>query len=68
MLGHMDREARGAVYTRVEVVEFILDLVGYTDDVDLTACRILEPSCGSEASSVPSARIISVKCLLGLKS
>ncbi len=47
LLGHMDREARGAVYTRVEVVEFILDLVGYTDDVDLTACRILEPSCGS---------------------
>lgn len=47
LLGHMDREARGAVYTRVELVEFILDLVGYTDDVDLTACRILEPSCGS---------------------
>ncbi len=57
LLGHMDREARGAVYTRVEVVEFILDLLGYTDDVDLSACRILEPSCGSETSAVPSAQI-----------
>jgi len=28
LLGYLDREARGAVYTRGEVVEFILDLVG----------------------------------------
>jgi hypothetical protein len=47
LLGHMGREARGGVYTRVEVVELILDLVGYTEENDLTACKILEPSCGS---------------------
>ena len=36
---------RGAVYTRGEVVEFILDLVGYTADPPLTDfLRLLESS------------------------
>ncbi|KAA6230489.1 N-6 DNA methylase (plasmid) [Chlorobium phaeovibrioides] len=39
-------EARGAVFTRVEVVEFMLDLIGYTDDKPLYEQRILEPACG----------------------
>jgi hypothetical protein len=39
-------ESRGAVFTRSEVVEFILDLVGYTIDQPLHQKRILEPSCG----------------------
>ncbi len=37
---------RGAVFTRREVVEFILDLVGYTEDASLETYRLLEPSCG----------------------
>lgn len=40
-------EARGAVYTRGEVVEFMLDLVGYTLDRPLHCLRLLEPSFGS---------------------
>jgi hypothetical protein len=40
-------EARGAVFTRPEVVNFILDLVGYTEDQPLHKKRILEPSFGS---------------------
>lgn len=40
-------EERGAVFTRREVVEFILDLVGYTPDKPLHRQRILEPSFGS---------------------
>ncbi len=40
-------EARGAIFTRVEVVEFILDLVGYTADRPIYQQRILEPSFGS---------------------
>ena len=40
-------EARGAVFTRFEVVDFILDLAGYTDDLPLQNKRILEPSFGS---------------------
>ena len=37
---------RGAVYTRREVVDFILDLVGYTADQPLHLARVLEPSMG----------------------
>lgn len=37
---------RGAIFTRPEVAEFILDLVGYTPDLPLHQKRILEPSFG----------------------
>ncbi len=37
---------RGAIYTRREVADFILDLAGYTTDQPLTDFRLLEPSCG----------------------
>lgn len=40
-------EERGAVFTRPEVVSFILDLAGYTADKPLWKYRLLEPSCGS---------------------
>ena len=39
-------EARGAVFTRREVVDFILDLAGYTSDKPLHQARLLEPSMG----------------------
>lgn len=39
-------EARGAIFTRAEVVEFILDLAGYTADRPLHRMRFLEPSFG----------------------
>lgn len=39
-------EGRGAVFTRREVVEFILDLAGYTADQPLYHRRLLEPSVG----------------------
>ena len=38
--------ARGAIFTRREVVEFILDLSGYTEDQPLYEKRLLEPSFG----------------------
>jgi Eco57I restriction-modification methylase/TaqI-like C-terminal specificity domain len=37
---------RGAVYTRRETVDFILDLVGYTTDKPLHRFTLLEPSFG----------------------
>lgn len=46
-------ETRGAVFTRVEVVDFILDLVGYTDDKPLYKSRILEPSFGNGSFLLP---------------
>src|SRR5690554_367289 len=39
-------EARGAIFTRSEVVDFILDLTGYTEDQPLHEMRLLEPSFG----------------------
>ena len=41
-----ETESRGAIYTRVEIVDFILDLVGYTKDKPLYQKRLLEPSVG----------------------
>ncbi|MDP2658918.1 MAG: Eco57I restriction-modification methylase domain-containing protein [Candidatus Deferrimicrobium sp.] len=39
-------EERAAIFTRREVVEFILDLMGYTPAIPLHEKRILEPSFG----------------------
>lgn len=41
-----DVQERGAIFTRPEVVDFILDLVGYTIDRPLHQFRLLEPSFG----------------------
>lgn len=43
----------GEVFTRRWIVELILDLVGYTEDQDLGARRLVEPSCGTGAFLVP---------------
>lgn len=40
-------EERGAVFTRREVVNFILDLTGYTTDKLLHTLRVLEPCFGA---------------------
>jgi hypothetical protein len=47
-------EERGAVFTRREVVEFILDLVGYTADRPLHQARILEPAMGQGDFLLPT--------------
>ena len=39
-------EERGAIFTRREVVEFILELAGYTADRPLHRMRLLEPAVG----------------------
>src|SRR5262249_38406726 len=39
-------EERGAIFTRREVVEFMLDLIRYTPDRPLHTMRLLEPSFG----------------------
>lgn len=51
-----DAETRGAVFTRAEVVDFILDLVGYTEDKLLHLKRLLEPSFGAGDFLVPATR------------
>ena len=47
-------EQRGAVFTRREVVEFILDLSGYTADRPLMKMRLLEPSFGGGDFLIPA--------------
>lgn len=47
-------EGRGAIFTRNEVVDFILDLVGYTADRSLHELRLLEPSFGSGDFLLPA--------------
>jgi len=47
-------EERGAVFTRREVVDFILDLVGYTSDQPLQQRHLLEPAFGHGDFLVPA--------------
>jgi len=42
-----DSETRGAVFTRNEVVCFILDLIGWTETSNLNKASLLEPSFGA---------------------
>jgi hypothetical protein len=49
-------ESRGAVFTRPEVVDFILDLAGYTEDQPLHEKRLLEPSFGGGDFLLPIVR------------
>lgn len=39
----------GVVYTNEWVVDLMLDLAGYTSDVDLTSATLVEPGCGDGA-------------------
>jgi len=47
-------EERGAIFTRREVVDFILDLVGYKADMPLHKMRLLEPSFGDGVFLIPA--------------
>jgi hypothetical protein len=47
-------ESRGAIFTRAEVVDFILDLAGYTEDQPLHEKRLLEPSFGGGNFLLPA--------------
>lgn len=54
-LAQGNEEERGAVFTRLEVVDFMLDLSGYTTDQPLYQFRVLEPSFGGGDFLVPIA-------------
>ena len=47
-------ENRGAIFTKREIVDFILDLTGYTSSAPLTAYRLLEPSFGKGDFLLPA--------------
>ena len=62
--GQITPESAGAVFTRPEVVDLILDLAGYRCDAGrLAQLRVLEPSCGDGAFvSRLVARLIESEC------
>lgn len=47
-------DGRGAIFTRKVVAEFILDLVGYTEDQALHKLSLLEPSFGNGEFLLPA--------------
>lgn len=47
-------EERGAIFTKREVVEFILDLTGYVESAPLHTLRLLEPSFGGGDFLLPA--------------
>ena len=52
----LSAKARGAVFTKPAVVDFMLDLVGYTSGVPLWSRRLLEPACGGGGFLLAAAR------------
>ena len=49
-------ESRGAIHTRPEVAEFILDLMGWSIGNRLSKSRLLEPSAGEGDFLIPAVR------------
>ncbi|MGQ0529691.1 MAG: Eco57I restriction-modification methylase domain-containing protein [Panacagrimonas sp.] len=53
-LSEAEAEQRGAVFTKREVADFLLDLAGYTVDQPLMQLRLLEPSFGAGDFLLPA--------------
>lgn len=49
-----ENRERGAIYTKREVVEFILDLIGYIPRPGLESEQLLEPSFGEGDFLIPA--------------
>jgi adenine-specific DNA-methyltransferase len=58
----LSQDSHGAVYTKPWVVELILDLASYTDDVDLGAMVCVEPAVGDGAFVVAMVRRLVQSC------
>jgi hypothetical protein len=67
--GAAPTEPVGAIFTKPEVTEFILDLAGYNAKAGcrLAECRLLEPSCGDGAFLTQAVRRLldSERCFAG---
>lgn len=55
-------ESRGAIHTRPEVAEFILDLVGWSGNAVLSDFRLLEPSAGEGDFLLPAVERLLDQC------
>jgi hypothetical protein len=61
-LARAGADERGAIFTRREVVDFILDLTGYTADKPLYEYRVLEPSFGDGDFLLPVVERLLAAC------
>ena len=52
----------GEVFTRRWIVEMMLDLAGYTPDIDLASMKAVEPACGAGAFLGPMVERLSASC------
>lgn len=70
LLPSLEVRKRGAIYTRQEVVEFILDLVGYDPQKALESKRLLEPAFGEGSFLIPAVKRLlqSIKITQGKNS
>ncbi len=60
MFSEAPAEARGAIHTRPEVAEFVLDALGWVESAPLATFRLLEPSAGEGDFLLPAVnRLIS---------
>jgi hypothetical protein len=59
-----ETDEHGEVFTRRWIVEFILDLAGFTIDRDLGGMVAVEPSCGAGAFLVPMTERLVESCRL----
>ncbi len=57
-----ERKRLGQFYTPDEVVQYILDAVGYTSDAEIEDKTLLDPACGSGGFLVPAVNRL-VTCL-----
>ena len=56
------RESRGEVLTKREIVEFILDLTGWSHGPGLRTARLLEPSAGTGDFIIPAIERLLLAC------
>ena len=52
----MESTGKGQVYTSASVVNYMLDSINYTSNVDLSSTTILEPCCGEGAFAIEIIR------------
>lgn len=53
-----ERKKLGQFYTPEEVINYILDAVGYREDADIEGKRLLDPACGSGGFLVRATNIL----------
>jgi len=53
-----ERKKLGQFYTPEEVINYILDAVGYREDTDIEGKRLLDPACGSGGFLVRATNIL----------